>query len=59
MAGVPTIGRRFLGMIHGFGTLRALTPAADRALGDIATDINVSFRKCAESATGLRPMLTF
>ena len=47
-AGVHVIGRRFLGMIHGFGTLRALTPAADRALSDIAADICVSFRHRAD-----------
>ena len=53
LAGVPTIGRRFLGMIHGFGTLRALTPArADRVLSDLAADINASFRRGAAHAYG-------
>ena len=48
LAGVPTTGRRFLGMIHGFATLPALTPAADRVLNDMAADIRVSFQNCVK-----------
>jgi acetyl esterase len=44
VSGVPAVGRRYLGMIHGFASLPILTPAADRAIGDLAADILVSFR---------------
>ncbi|WP_221793254.1 alpha/beta hydrolase [Aquisediminimonas sediminicola] len=42
-AGVMATGRRYLGMIHGFASLSAITPTASRAIADIATDIRASF----------------
>ncbi len=42
-AGVTATGRRYLGMIHGFASLSAVTPIASRAISDVATDINASF----------------
>ena len=39
-AQVPVVGRRYLGMIHGFASLPYLTPVALRALGDIGADLH-------------------
>jgi acetyl esterase len=41
-AGVPVIGRRYLGMIHGFMSLPRLTPVAARALADVAHDLRAA-----------------
>jgi acetyl esterase len=38
-AQVPVIGRRYLGMIHGFASLPYLTPVALRALADVGADL--------------------
>jgi acetyl esterase/lipase len=37
-AGVRVLGRRYLGMIHGFVSMPYLTPMANRALADVAAD---------------------
>jgi acetyl esterase len=41
-AGVPVIGRRYLGMIHGFMSLPRLSPVAARALADAAQDLRAA-----------------
>jgi acetyl esterase len=38
-AQVPVVGRRYLGMIHGFASLPYLTPVALRALADVGADL--------------------
>lgn len=38
-AHVPVVGRRYLGMIHGFASLPYLTPVALRALADVGADL--------------------
>jgi acetyl esterase len=41
-AGVAVLGRRYLGMIHGFVSMPYLTPTANRALADVAADIRAA-----------------
>jgi len=41
-AGVPVIGRRYLGMIHGFMSLPRVTPVAARAMADVAQDLRAA-----------------
>ena len=41
-AGVPVLGRRYLGMIHGFVSMPYLTGMANRALADVAADIRAA-----------------
>jgi acetyl esterase len=41
-AGVPVVGRRYLGMIHGFTSLPFVTPMADRSIADLAQDFRAS-----------------
>jgi acetyl esterase len=41
-AGVPVIGRRYLGMIHGFASMPYLTPVAYRALADVGADLRAA-----------------
>jgi acetyl esterase len=41
-AGVPVVGRRYLGMLHGFLGLQHVTPMALRALGDVAHDLRAA-----------------
>jgi acetyl esterase len=41
-AGVAVLGRRYLGMIHGFVSMPYLTPMANRALADVAADTRVA-----------------
>jgi acetyl esterase len=41
-AGVPVLGRRYLGMIHGFVSMPYLTSMANRALADVAADIRAA-----------------
>jgi acetyl esterase len=41
-AGVAVLGRRYLGMIHGFVSMPYLTPMANRALADVAADIRTA-----------------
>jgi acetyl esterase len=41
-AGVPVIGRRYLGMIHGFTSMPLVTPMADRSVADIARDLRAA-----------------
>jgi acetyl esterase len=41
-AGIAVLGRRYLGMIHGFVSMPYLTPMANRALADVAADIRAA-----------------
>jgi acetyl esterase len=41
-SGVPVVGRRYLGMIHGFTSLPFVTPMADRSIADLAQDFRAS-----------------
>ncbi|MEI8299639.1 MAG: alpha/beta hydrolase [Pseudomonadota bacterium] len=41
-AGVPVVGRRYLGMIHGFVSQPQLTDVAGRALADVANDLKAA-----------------
>jgi acetyl esterase len=41
-AAVAVLGRRYLGMIHGFVSMPYLTPMANRALADVAADIRAA-----------------
>jgi acetyl esterase len=41
-AGVAVLGRRYLGMIHGFVSMPYLTPMANRALADVAADLSAA-----------------
>jgi len=41
-AGVAVLGRRYLGMIHGFVSMPYLTSMANRALADVAADIRAA-----------------
>jgi acetyl esterase len=41
-AQVPVVGRRYLGMIHGFASLPYLTPVALRALADVGADLRTA-----------------
>src|SRR5580704_17081526 len=41
-AGVRVLGRRYLGMIHGFVSMPYLTPMANRALADVAADVRAA-----------------
>ena len=41
-AGVAVVGRRYLGMIHGFASLPHVTAVANHALIDIATDLRAA-----------------
>jgi acetyl esterase len=43
-AGIPVIGRRYLGMIHGFASMPYLTPVAYRALADVGEDLRAALR---------------
>ena len=43
-AGVAVVGRRYLGMIHGFVSMPYLTASANRALADLGTDLKVALR---------------
>jgi acetyl esterase len=43
-AGVQVIGRRYLGMIHGFASMPLVTPLADRSVADIAQDLRAAMR---------------
>ena len=43
-AGIAVNGRRYLGMIHGFMSMPAVTPLADRAIGDVARDLKAALR---------------
>jgi acetyl esterase len=38
-AGIPVIGRRYLGMIHGFMSMPHVTAMATRALADVSEDL--------------------
>ena len=42
-AGVAVVGRRYLGMIHGFTSMPLVTPMADRSVADIARDLRAAF----------------
>jgi acetyl esterase len=42
-AGVTVLARRYAGMIHGFAGMPHMTSAAERALRDIATDIQATY----------------
>jgi acetyl esterase len=42
IAGVQVIGRRYLGMIHGFVSMPYLTPVANRALADVGADLKAA-----------------
>ncbi len=41
-AGIAVLGRRYLGMIHGFVSMPYLTPMANRALADVAADVRAA-----------------
>jgi acetyl esterase len=41
-AGVPVVGRRYLGVIHGFASLPFVTPMAERSIADLAQDIRAA-----------------
>lgn len=41
-AQIPVIGRRYLGMIHGFASMPYLTPVAYRALADVGGDLRAA-----------------
>ena len=41
-AGVAVLGRRYLGMIHGFVSMPYLTAMANRALADVAADVRAA-----------------
>jgi acetyl esterase/lipase len=41
-AGVAVVGRRFLGMIHGFASLPHVTTVANHALADVAADLRAA-----------------
>jgi acetyl esterase len=41
-AGVAVVGRRYLGMIHGFTSMPLVTPMADRCVADIAQDLRAA-----------------
>ena len=41
-AGVEVIGRRYLGMIHGFASMPYLTQMANRALADVGADLRAA-----------------
>jgi len=41
-AGVPVVCRRYAGMLHGFVSMPSLTPAAGRAIADLAGDLAAS-----------------
>jgi acetyl esterase len=41
-ANVEVIGRRYLGMIHGFASMPYLTPMANRALADLGADLHTA-----------------
>jgi acetyl esterase len=40
--GVPVVGRRYLGMIHGFVSLPLVTEVAKNALTDLSNDIRAA-----------------
>ncbi len=42
LAGVPVVGRRYLGMIHGFVSLPLVTEVAKNALTDLSNDIRAA-----------------
>lgn len=52
-AGVPTVARRYLGMIHGFVGMSHLTPVAIRALDDVARDL-ATVRQCTTATSHSR-----
>jgi len=41
-AGVTVVGRRYLGMIHGFASLPHVTTVANHALADVAADLRAA-----------------
>ena len=41
-ANVEVIGRRYLGMIHGFVSMPYLTPMANHALADLGADLHTA-----------------
>jgi acetyl esterase len=41
-ANVEVVGRRYLGMIHGFASMPYLTPMANRALADVGADLKAA-----------------
>jgi acetyl esterase len=41
-AGVAVMGRRYLGMTHGFASMPYVTPVANRALADVAADLRTA-----------------
>jgi acetyl esterase len=41
-AGVAVVGRRYLGMTHGFASMPYVTPVANRALADVAADLRTA-----------------
>ena len=43
-AGVPVVSRQYAGMVHGFAGLAQITPAAVRAIEDLAADIEAACR---------------
>ncbi len=38
-SGVPTVARRYAGMLHGFATMSTVTPVAGQALRDLAAEL--------------------
>jgi acetyl esterase len=49
-AGVAVVGRRYLGMIHGFASLPHVTAVANRALADVAADLRTALTAADPSA---------
>lgn len=41
-AGVPVVGRRYLGMLHGFMSMSYVTPVAGRAIADLGLDLRTA-----------------
>lgn len=41
-SGVPVVGRRYLGMLHGFMSMPYVTPVAARAIADVGLDLRAA-----------------